>query len=66
MGGFDNQTSRDFSRQVRENQSRFIPKRVKLYEQWKRLNLDKKMTFIEFCKLRPKKRKNLINNEATT
>ena len=66
MGGFDNKTSREFSKQVRENQSRFISKRVKLHQQWKRFNLDKKMTFLEFCKLKPKKRKNLINNENFT
>lgn len=66
MGGFDNETSREFSKQVRENQSRFIPKRVKLHEQWKNFNLDKKMTFLEFCKLRPNKRENLIKNENIT
>lgn len=66
MGGFDNETSREFSKQVRENQSRFISQRVKLHEQWKNFNLDKKMTFLEFCKLRPKKRENLIKNENIT
>ena len=66
MGGFDNETSREFSKQVRENQSRFIAKRVKLHEQWKKFNFDKKMTFLDFCKLRPKKRENLIKNENIT
>jgi len=66
MGGFDNKTSREFSKQVRENQSKFIPKRVKLHQEWKKFNFDKKMTFVEFCKLKPKKRKNLIKNENIT
>tara|TARA_Y100001938_G_scaffold11628_1_gene14456 strand:- start:207 stop:407 length:201 start_codon:yes stop_codon:yes gene_type:complete len=66
MGGFDNETSIEFSKQVGENQRRFISKRVKLHQQWKKFSLDKKMTFLEFCKLKPKKRKNLINNENLT
>jgi hypothetical protein len=66
MGGFDNKTSREFSKQVRENQGKFIPKRIKLHQQWKKFNLDKKITFLEFCKLKPKKRENLIKNENIT
>lgn len=62
MGGFDNEISIEFSKQVRKNQRKFIPKRVKLHEQWKKFNFDKKMTFLEFCKLRPKKREMLITN----
>ena len=29
-----------------------------MHEEWKKFNFDKKMTFVEFCKLKPKKRKN--------
>lgn len=60
MGGFDNKTSVEFSKQARGHQNKFIPKRIKLHEQWKKFNFDKKITFLEFCKLRPKKRENLI------
>jgi hypothetical protein len=62
MGGFDNETSIEFSKRFRKNQRKFIPKRIKLNEQWKKFNFDKKMTFLEFCKLRPKKREILIIN----
>jgi hypothetical protein len=60
MGGLNNEISIEFSKQIREYQRKLIPKRVKLHEQWKKFNFDKKMTFLEFCKLRPKKRENLI------
>ena len=47
MGGFDNKTSIDFSKQNREHQNKFITHRTKLHKKWKKLGLDKKMTFIE-------------------
>jgi len=57
MGGFDNKTSIDFSKQNREHQNKFITHRTKLHKKWKKLGLDKKMTFIEYCKLNKKRKK---------
>ena len=39
MGGFDNETSREFSKQNREHQNKFIGHRTKLHKQWKELGL---------------------------
>ena len=56
MGGFDNETSREFSKQNREHQNKFIKYRTKLYKEWKKLGFDKKMTFLEYCKFKNKKK----------
>jgi len=57
MGGFDNDTSREFSKLNREHQSRFIGHRTKLHREWKKLGLDKQMTFLEYCKLNKKRKR---------
>ena len=56
MGGFDNETSRELSKNRTSHNNKFVTYRTKLYSQWKELGLDKSMTFLEFCK-KNKKRK---------
>jgi len=53
MGGFDNKTSREFSKGTGKHRSQ----RMNLYKEWVRLGLDKKMTFLQYCKNNKKKKK---------
>ena len=57
MGGFDNDTSKEFSNNLKVHQSNFVNKRMKLHQEWMRLGLDKKMTFLQYCKNNKKKKK---------
>tara|TARA_A100001011_G_scaffold399385_2_gene507756 strand:- start:335 stop:514 length:180 start_codon:yes stop_codon:yes gene_type:complete len=54
MGGFDNETSVDFSKNLKSHQYNFIKKRMQLNKEWKDLGLDKKMTFLQYCKQKKK------------
>jgi hypothetical protein len=55
MGGHDNESSINFGRDRFSHSNSFIKHRRKLWHEWKQHGLDRKMTFLEYCKQKKKK-----------
>ena len=58
MGGHDNNTSIEISKYLWNHQPKFIRNRTKLNKEWKSSGADRKVTFIEYCKMSKHERKN--------
>ena len=59
MGGHDNQVSIELSKYLWSNQPTFYRTRSKLKSEWKLSKADRKVTFIEYCKMSKYERQKL-------